>query len=147
MIRDTPFNIALKNDLTLFDYLREEPLKQKQFNDHMSIYSQGRERWFEYYPVKDHLISGKNIDLKDVLLVDIGGNAGHDLLAFKKAWPDAPGHLVLQDRAEVLPSTRNLDPAILVMEYNFLTEQPVKGMAQSIFCAIFNASFVKSRYL
>lgn len=128
MIKETPLNIALKQDLNLFDYLREEPLKQKQFNEHMSIYSQGRTPWFEYYPVREQLIAGKDIGANDILLVDIGGNTGHDLLAFKGKWPDAPGYLVLQDRAEVLASIRSLDPVVHAMEYNFLTEQPVKGM-------------------
>lgn len=63
----------------------------------------------------------------EVLVVDVGGSVGHDLQAFKKAYPHAIGKLVLQDLPDVIKNATDLDPSIDKMGYDFFTEQPVKG--------------------
>ena len=73
----------------------------------------GRGSWFEPYPVEERLFTGMEERGKDkdgagegggggVLLVDIGGGRGHDLVKFKERFPDHPGGLVLQDQAETI---------------------------------------------
>jgi hypothetical protein len=48
--------------------------------------------------VRERLIDGAAIKQDDVLLVDVGGSFGHDLLYFRRKCPDVPGRLLLQDR-------------------------------------------------
>ncbi len=67
---------------------------------------------------------------EDVLLIDVGGSGGHDLIGFHKAHPSMPGRLILQD----LPTTiQSLDSAALAqqsikpMGHDFFTPQPVHG--------------------
>lgn len=83
-----------------------------------------------FYPVPT-LTEGLNIGDNDVLLVDIGGSIGHDLLEFRRKWPDVRGRLVLQDRPEIIEKakTMNLGPRIEPTVHDFFTEQPVKGIA------------------
>jgi hypothetical protein len=101
------------------------------FNDHMSGYALGSLPWMaaSFYPVKEKLIDGANTDPEAPFLVDIGGNVGHDLELFHTLYPRVPGKLILQDLPVVIGQIRNLDPAILRMEYDFHTKQPVNGKA------------------
>jgi hypothetical protein len=61
------------------------------------------------------------------MLVDIGGNVGHDLEEFGRKHPEAPGRLVLQDLPVIIGQIKKLDDRVERMEYDFYTEQPVKG--------------------
>jgi hypothetical protein len=99
------------------------------FNNHMGGYRQGRPPWMapSFFPVKERLIDGAKNDPNAAFLVDIGGSVGHDLMAFKKYHPNPPGKLILQDLPVVIGQIKDLDPAITPMEYDFRTEQPVKG--------------------
>ncbi|GIJ83164.1 hypothetical protein Asppvi_001683 [Aspergillus pseudoviridinutans] len=99
------------------------------FNDHMGSYDLGCLPWMDpgFYPVKERLIDGADTDPEAPFLVDIGGNVGHDLARFHSYYPKVPGKLILQDLPVVIGQIRDLAPAIIRMEYDFHTEQPVKG--------------------
>lgn len=109
--------------------MQEEADTAKQFNNHMSVYAQGRMRWMDpgFYPVQERLVDGIAIGDQDALLVDMGGSFGHDLSDFRRKWPNVPGRLVLQDLPEVVSSVKDLHPSIEVTAHDFFTEQPVKG--------------------
>ncbi|KAI2725959.1 hypothetical protein CBS147332_2846 [Penicillium roqueforti] len=126
---DTAFQMGYETDIGFFGHLQQEPLTAKQFNNHMSVYGQGRVRWMDpgFYPVQERLVDGVTIGEDDVLLVDLGGSFGHDLSDFRRKWPGLLGRLVLQDLPEVVVSVKDLHPTIEVTAHDFFTEQPVKG--------------------
>jgi len=68
----------------------------------------------------------------EVLLVDIGGNKGHDLLSFSAAFPSHPGRLVLQDQPSVLASIPPDTRAALTSArahphgHDFFTPEPIR---------------------
>ncbi|KAJ5163998.1 Winged helix-turn-helix transcription repressor DNA-binding [Penicillium coprophilum] len=126
---DTAFQMGYETDMGFFGHVQKEPITAKQFNNHMSVYAQGRVRWMDpgFYPVQEQLVDGVTIGKDDVLLVDVGGSFGHDLSDFRRKWPGAPGRLVLQDLPEVVVSVKDLHPSIEVTGHDFFTEQPVKG--------------------
>lgn len=111
-----------------FGHLQQEPITARRFNNHMGVYAQGRARWTDpgFYPVQEQLAEGTTLGEKGVLLVDVGGSFGHDLLDFRRKWPSVPGRLVLQDLPEVVSSVKDLHPSIDVTAHDFFTEQPVK---------------------
>lgn len=86
-----------------------------------------RRRWTEWFPSQDCFIDGSSQDPQEALLVDVGGGRGHDLLAFKEAYPDAVGKLVLQDLPGVIESITGLDVSIERLKHDYNTEQPIKG--------------------
>lgn len=93
-------------------------------------YLLGRSGWMDegFNPVKERLFDGFDAANKDaVLLVDIAGGFGHYTEGFLSKFPDAPGRLILQDLPPVLGQIQQLHPRIEKMEYDFFTEQPVKG--------------------
>ncbi|KAJ5189077.1 Winged helix-turn-helix transcription repressor DNA-binding [Penicillium cf. griseofulvum] len=126
---DTAFQMGYETNMGFFGHVQQEPITAKQFNNHMSVYAQGRVRWMDtgFYPVQEQLVDGVTIGQDDVLLVDVGGSFGHDLSDFRRKWPGAPGRLVLQDLPEVVASVKDLHPSIEVTSHDFFTEQPVKG--------------------
>ncbi|GJD01163.1 O-Methyltransferase [Colletotrichum higginsianum] len=100
-----------------------------EFQSHMAGYRQGRPSWMDdrFYPVAERLIRGADRSADAAFLVDIGGSIGHDLDEFCRKHPDAPGRHILQDLPHVLSQIQKIDPKIEPMEYDFHTEQTVRG--------------------
>ncbi|CAI7623543.1 unnamed protein product [Penicillium viridicatum] len=126
--KECAFQRGFRTDLHFFEFMKENPEAASQFNNHMSVYHQGRPSWMDvgFYDVPS-LFS--NVAQDDVLLVDVGGGMGHDLSEFKRKWSDAPGRLVLQDLPDVIAQAKagQLHPSVKAMEHDFFTEQPIKG--------------------
>jgi hypothetical protein len=61
-------------------------------------------KWYERVDVKQLL--GGDVGKEDVLLVDVGGDTGQDILGFHKHFPNLPGRLVLED---LPPTIKALD--------------------------------------
>jgi hypothetical protein len=121
------FKKAANTDLHYFEWLFA-PGNEEQANaflNHMKFKTMAQ-KWYETVPV-DQLI-GTDCKPSDVLLIDVGGSSGQDILGYHKAHPKIPGRLILQD----LPSTiqtlnaEELKPVEL-MAHDFFTPQPVKG--------------------
>lgn len=63
----------------------------------------------------------------DTLIVDIGGGAAHDVIAFKKKFPGIKGRVIVEDLPGVLETIKNLPAGITTMAHDFFQPQPVKG--------------------
>ena len=104
-----------------FDWLKSKPKLQAAFNTVMGISRMNRgEEWFEFYPVEDKM----RVASSQILLVDVGGGLGHDLIAFRERFPELPGRLIVQDL--VLDGVENLPAGIEAMNYDFFAPQPIK---------------------
>lgn len=124
-----PLQLAYNTELNFFEHLQNVGCGE-QFNSMMGGYHQGRPSWMDanFYPVQERLFDGFEKDNKEAaLIVDIGGNVGHDLEEFGRKHPEAPGRLILQDLPVIIGQIKRLDDRIERMEYDFYTEQPVKG--------------------
>lgn len=126
-LTNTPFQFAANTSAHYFDYLATKPYYQSSFNTVMkSPIRRAGQPWFNLFPVTEKLqMESPNPD--SVLLVDIGGGQGQDLLAFRSAFPDLPGRLILQDLPHVIADAEIPDGVIESQGYDFFTEQPVKG--------------------
>lgn len=127
--KNGPFQ-KVTGSTTFFDYAQANPPWGVYLNHHMGGYSQGRPSWMDhgFFPVEERLLKDADTSSGDAaLLVDIGGNIGHDLDEFRRKFPEAKGRLVLQDLKRVIDQIVELDPQIERMPYDFHTEQPVKG--------------------
>ncbi|KAL4795782.1 S-adenosyl-L-methionine-dependent methyltransferase [Aspergillus venezuelensis] len=126
---DTAFQLGYKSKMGFFGHVQQEPITARRFNNHMGVYAQGRKRWMDpgFFPVQEQLVDGITIAQDDVLMVDVGGSFGHDLLDFRRKWPDVPGRLILQDLPEVVAQVKDLHPSLEVMGHDFFQEQPIKG--------------------
>lgn len=111
-----------------FEHLMANPPYGLQFNSHMGGYRQGRPSWIDFYPVQERLVEGFDAAAPDAaLFVDVGGSLGHDIDELRRKNTEAPGRLILQDLGPVVAQIEDLDPKIERVEYDFHTEQPIKG--------------------
>ncbi|KAI2895241.1 hypothetical protein CBS63078_4256 [Aspergillus niger] len=126
-LTNTPFQFAAGTSSPYFDYLSTKPYYQSSFNTVMkSPIRRAGQPWFKLFPVTDKLHID-NPTPSSILMVDIGGSQGQDLLAFRSAFPDLPGRLILQDLPHVVADAELPDGVIESQGYDFFTEQPVKG--------------------
>ena len=123
--RETPFFLA--NSATFFDWLKENPQQRKSFDSYMGFNRRDITAWCEVFPITDQFSAGLRSEPRDVLLVDVGGSHGHNLLRFKDRYPSLPGRLILQDLPETINSLSDELSGIEPMSYNFFDPQPVKG--------------------
>lgn len=63
-----------------------------------------------------------------ILMVDIGGNKGHEGAGFHKAYPELPGRFIIQDLPPMIERVRQRPPRdVELMPYDIFTPQPVTG--------------------
>ncbi|KAJ5121034.1 uncharacterized protein N7515_008995 [Penicillium bovifimosum] len=127
-VLDGPFQYATKTKSHYFDFLAGEPYYQQAFNTVMTIsHRRQGQNWFDFFPVEEKL--GGVVDESDVLLVDVGGSQGGDIIAFQKRFPHLRGRLVLQDLPVVIEAIqeRELPARIEPQGYDFFEPQTVTG--------------------
>lgn len=109
-----------------WQYFKDHPERGQSFNSFMQGQQQGRTCWLDIYPAEERLIAEITKEDDAVLLVDVGGGRGHDLLELAKRKGTEHGRLILQDLPEVVADAPELN-AVESMGYDFFTPQPVKG--------------------
>lgn len=112
---------------TFFEHVAQNAEIGKYFGGFMLGQLEYRVDWTDIYDSSE-LLDGFDASNKDnKLLVDVGGNHGHDLLRLLVRMPDLPaGLLVLQDLPGVLEHAEPHDK-IIKMPHDFFTPQPVTG--------------------
>lgn len=131
---DGPFQFAMGTKQYYFKWLRSNPKHQQAFNTLMTIARMNRgEEWFGFYPVEEKLqVAGS-----EMLLIDIGGGHGHDLIAFKQRYPKLPGKLMVQDLPIVIDDVKNLPPGVEAMKHDFFDPEPIKNAKAYYFRNVF----------
>lgn len=95
----TAFNRAKGVDISYFDYLRDHEDENKDIANCMIGYAGNLTPWTSIFPTEQLLSCN---DENDVIVVDVGGGAGHDLLHIAKKHSLTAKKLVLQDLPEVV---------------------------------------------
>lgn len=95
--------------------------------DYMGGRRKGGLRWPDVYPVKSQIQGTLKHKEDEILLVDVGGNQGHDLKMFAELHPDIPGRLVLMDLPEAIENNKSDMKGVEMVSYDFFTPQPVEG--------------------
>lgn len=127
---DTPLQLAHSTKQTFFEYLGSHPDHNQQFNNFMGLYATDRPRWLDpgHFPVEKILGEEAKIgDENTVLMVDVGGGKGHDLILFREKYPNLPGRLILQDLPFVISQAGSLPAGLEAMPHDFFTPQPING--------------------
>lgn len=123
-----PFQDCNGTDELMFAHLTRDPDMMTHFNNFMSGSLAARADWFHKFDAAGIVLAGADRDDPDAtLLVDVAGGEGHDVEAFSRAFPDAPGRLVLQDLPPVIANIRRLDGRITRQAHDIFAEQPVRG--------------------
>lgn len=112
----------------LFDYYNAHPQEGESFNHVMGGVMAHQASWLDIYPHETLLESASK---ESAILVDVGGNIGHDLERFRVKHPEVARCLVLQDRPDVIALSKCPDP-VQKMPHDFFTPQPVKGQLGAV---------------
>ncbi|KAK3714263.1 hypothetical protein LTR37_007849 [Vermiconidia calcicola] len=94
-----------KKGIHYFDYIFTPGREQmaEDFHNHMRFKTLGV-KWYEVPAIMDSLFNSQDFASEDVVLVDVGGNTGHDILGFRTAHPTLPGRFILQDLPAAIQS-------------------------------------------
>ncbi|PVI05885.1 putative sterigmatocystin 8-O-methyltransferase precursor [Periconia macrospinosa] len=119
-----PFQFTYQSKMHFFEWLSQRPKVQSAFNATMEIARNGRgQEWFEFYPVAEKLTLADR-DSTAILLVDIGGNVGYDLINFQRRFPELPGRLVFEDLPTIISSVDTLPEGVEAVGHDFFQPQP-----------------------
>ena len=111
----------------MFEYFGQHPVDRAHFDSWMVERRRGKLGWLDIFHFAERLSAKLRQDQGAVLLVDVGGNQGHELCKFQARYPDLPGKLVLQDLPDSLSRISKPLEGIEIMAYDFFTPQPVQG--------------------
>lgn len=122
----TLFKYALGTP-TIFRFLEKTPEQKQSFDSYMtSKRPASQQQWYDIYPAREKL-KNAHAGSGAVLIVDVGGGPGQELIRFQRANPDIPGRLILQDLRITLDRIQKVPAGVEKMEYDFFTPQPIKG--------------------
>ena len=108
----------------MFHYYEAHPVEGASFNHVMGGVMANQARWVDIFPSHILLETEKGGEMP--LVVDVGGNIGHDIEKFREVHPEAASRLYLEDRPEVVERSK-CPEAVHKLGYDFFTPQPVKG--------------------
>ncbi|EMR85431.1 putative o-methyltransferase protein [Botrytis cinerea BcDW1] len=119
----TVFQDAFNFPGSAFEWFGQNPKNLRYYQEYMAGRRQSvQEMWMSVYPIESET---KELDPKAPLLVDIGGNVGHNCVHFKTMFPNIPGRIILQDLPENIKAALST-PGIEPMVYDFFKPQPIK---------------------
>ncbi|ORY14346.1 S-adenosyl-L-methionine-dependent methyltransferase [Clohesyomyces aquaticus] len=120
--KDTAFQMAMKTDLTPFEWMKQYPEHIKSLGHGMAIQRSGH--WIDSFPVEKEVGSFTPAS-ESALLVDVGGGFGQQAIAFKSKFVHLPGRIIVQD----IPATLELakpSEGVEFMDQDFFKPQAVK---------------------
>ncbi|TKX27145.1 O-methyltransferase-like protein 2 [Elsinoe australis] len=124
---------------TIWEWFAHNPEDELNFGKFMGVQRLGQRNWWDVLPV-ERIFS--DAGSHDVAFVDIGGSRGHQTVGLKKAFPELPGQMIVQDLESLLsrepsllaqlPESMPADERAVLEQirfqpHDFFTEQPVKN--------------------
>jgi hypothetical protein len=132
-VDDGPAQYGLGITGSVWSYIASKPKLLNAMHSFFEGDRGSRPAWVDWFPVQQKLLSdpSKPVQEGDPLYVDVAGGRGHDLLAFKKKFPEQPGKYYLFDLPHVVnDETINLGPGVEKKAFNFFEDQPISGNAR-----------------
>lgn len=127
----TAWKYGMGTDKHYFEWLGVpgNEMQAEAFHNHMRFKTLGL-KWHEMPELMSAVFGDVQPSAENVLIVDLGGSSGHDLVGFRAAHPDIFGRLILQDLPHAIAATnkKELDShTVEAMAHDFFTPEPVAG--------------------
>ena len=124
--KDCAFQQGLHTQDSLFEWFPNHPDLLNTFSSWMVGQRDGWANWLEFFPFEERVAKDFRGGDKAVMLVDVGGGRGHEILAIKKKYPNLPGRFLLQDSRDMVMEALPV-PGMQAVVHNFFDDQPIKG--------------------
>ncbi|KAL8821791.1 MAG: hypothetical protein Q9191_007240 [Dirinaria sp. TL-2023a] len=116
--------------------IAQNPTAGENFQTYMRSFQIRSPPWVDTFPVQEQIINFFQQTHADkatdaVLLVDVAGGRGQDIIHFRQKFQHVPGRLVLQDKSIAPATSKGSLDGIEVQTYDFFTPQPIQGESQS----------------
>lgn len=118
---------------TIFGLLAEESGKGTEQKEAFDAYMASKrpagtrmQQWFDIFPVGEKLADAREGE-GEVLMVDVGGGPGQELVGLKERCSKLPGRFILQDLPITLNGIERLPSGVEKMPHDFFTPQPITG--------------------
>lgn len=127
-----PFNLAFNTTIPVFEWRKHNPENAKAGQDFMAAQRIGqRSVWDGRVPLVDFHMSDQDLRSRRVLVVDIGGGYGHQMVELRRQHPNMQGKTIMQDLAFVHDMRPNIEEfcsqGIEPAAHDFMQPQPVRG--------------------
>lgn len=110
-----------------FDFFTQNEEHRQAFNDYMAARREGYQlQWYDIFPARERLAVSPVKTLDEVIVCDVGGGQGHELVKFKERYPDLRGRLVLEDLETSFEGVK-LPEGIEMLAHDFFKPQPIQG--------------------
>ncbi|EJP67382.1 sterigmatocystin 8-O-methyltransferase precursor, putative [Beauveria bassiana ARSEF 2860] len=120
------FEVGQHSTVDFYTWLETHPTQQGAFHRFMEAQFASLPTWLDAVDFASELGGGAGLGYANhVVFVDVGGGNGQQIAALKEKFPELKGRAILQDRPEVLEKALEVD-GMEKMNYDYLTEQPVK---------------------
>ncbi|KAK8038027.1 hypothetical protein PG994_014794 [Apiospora phragmitis] len=135
---EIPYRLGCPENIGFWARCSSTPELQASFSAMMENWTRYKTHWTEYFDTS--VLLSCDIDTSAPILVDVGGNRGHDISLFRSRHHAVipAGSLVLQDRPEALALAEVDRDKIRVMPHDFLTPQLVRNARAYMFHAVFH---------
>ena len=115
---------SVGTDQDFFPYMKQHPEQLQWFQKLMSVPRDGD--WLDVVYFEKE---AANVSADRALLVDVGGNIGHQSERLRRKYPDLPGKIIVQDLEENVKVAPQLQ-GVEFMAHDFFTPQPIKGTSE-----------------
>ena len=125
---NTVHQVAHKSPLPAFLWFMGNPKAAGNFNEYMLHRRKDQAICWDVFPAEKET-RGWSPDA--TVLVDIGGNIGHQCAEFKSKFPKVPGRVVLQDLPGPIEMALST-PGVENMAHDMFKPQPIKGVVPGL---------------
>lgn len=129
---DTGFMYGMGTQDHYFQYISRpgREVEAEAFYNHMRFKTLGL-KWHEMPGIIQGVFGDYQAKNDEVLMIDVGGGSGHDLVSFRAAHPDVKGRLIVQDLPETIRAANAAGElavkGIEAGEHDFFTQEMVMG--------------------
>lgn len=130
---DSPWKYGMDTTDHYFEWISRpgRELQAEAFHNHMRFKTLGL-KWHQMPNIMENVFgSVDKLSPDEVLMVDVGGSSGHDLVSFREHHANIPGRLVLQDLASAIEAaSANAElkaKGIEAYQHDFFTPEPIIG--------------------
>ncbi|CAK3779712.1 sterigmatocystin 8-O-methyltransferase [Lecanosticta acicola] len=136
----TPFHMAYNTTKDIFEWFAENKEWSDKVMGFMGVQREGQAPWMprrELMQGFDVALSSEDLQKGRAQFVDVGGAVGHQSIAFREAYPELTGPVILQDLPFIVDlarkNPRTGEVKVTIQPHDFMTPETPEAKGAKIF--------------